>query len=219
MEWFGIRMVAVMSKMLLLLLATTLFGCGDPGGKPASNTNEGSSVAPPPTEQASTSATPTPKPPPPDEAAELEADFEGTAGIIDKRNKLKAAAVLVDVRTGRHNGFDRIVFEFSGSEMPGYHLEYIDKPVRACGSGNVVPLPGDGWLQVRFEPAVAHTDEGKPTLAFRELAPKLPNLLDVKSTCDFEAQVEWVAGVASPNHFRVIELKAPTRLAVDIKHK
>jgi hypothetical protein len=156
---------------------------------------------------------------PADELRELKADFEGTAGIIDKKNEIKDIATLVAVRTGRHDGFDRIVFEFDGAEMPGYHIEYIDKPVRACGSGDVVPLAGDGWLQMRFEPARAHTDEGKATIGFRELAPKLPNLLELKSTCDFEAQVEWVAGVGSPNRYRVLELKEPTRLAVDIKHK
>jgi hypothetical protein len=122
------------------------------------------------------------------------------------------------MRTGRHDGFDRIVFEFRG-ELPGYHIEYIDKPVRSCGSGDVVPLAGDAWLQVRFEPANAHTDDGKPTLAFREIAAKMPTVLELKSTCDFEAQVEWVAGVSSPRRYRVLELTSPTRLVVDIKHK
>ncbi len=208
-----------MRNISVLILLVLGFGCSDAGNTNNAINNAPATPAPSPVEQTANVPTPTPKPPPPDEAAELVADFEGTSGIIDKKNEIKGVAELIDVRTGRHDGFDRIVFEFRGAEMPGYHLEYIDKPVRSCGSGNVVPLPGDGWLQMRFEPAVAHTDEGKPTLAFRELAPKLPNLLEIKSTCDFEAQVEWVAGVASPNHFRVVELKAPTRLAVDIKHK
>lgn len=169
------------------------------------------------TEEAGTVAeqSPTPK----DEAPVQKDDFEGTTGIIDKRKTLAASATLKAIRTGRHEGFDRIVFEFAGDEMPGYHLEYIDKPVRACGSGNVVPLAGDGWLQVRFEPARGNTDEGKPTLSSRELSPRLPNLLELKSTCDFEGQVEWVAGVGSPNGYRVLELEKPARFVVDIKHK
>ncbi|HMO81106.1 MAG TPA: hypothetical protein PKD24_09970 [Pyrinomonadaceae bacterium] len=146
-------------------------------------------------------------------------DFEGTVERTEKKNSPAEAAILSDVRTGRHDRFDRVVFEFSGNELPSYLIEYIDKPVRACGSGDVVPLKGDGWLQIRFEPARAHTEEGKPTVAFRELQPMLPNLLEIRSTCDFEAQVEWVAGVGSPNAYRVIELKDPTRLAVDIRHK
>lgn len=169
------------------------------------------------TEEAGTIAeqSPTPK----DEVPAGKDDFEGTTGIVDKKKTIKDATVLKAVRTGRHEGFDRIVFEFEGNEVPGYHVEYIDKPVRACGSGDVVPLAGDGWLQVRFEPARAHTDEGKPTLGSRELVPKLPNLLELKSTCDFEGQVEWVAGVGSPNGYRVLELAKPARFVVDIKHK
>ena len=211
-----------MRIFLFLLLIPFSFACGGTAEVSRySNADTMQTPMPTPTESttAATTATPTQKPPPPDENVDLDANFEGTSGIVDKKYDLKGVAVLADVRTGRHNGFDRIVFEFRGDEMPGYHVEYIDKPVRACGSGNVVPLPGDGWLQIRFEPAVAHTENGDPTLAFRDLAPKLPNLLELKSTCDFEAQVEWVAGVASPNHYRVVELKAPTRLAVDIKHK
>jgi hypothetical protein len=208
-----------MRNVPVLMLLALCFGCNGAGGP---NNAVSRAVATPsasPVEQSANVPTPAQKPPPPDEAADLVADFEGTSGIITKKSAIAGVATLVDVRSGRHNGFDRIVFEFRGDEMPGYHLEYIDKPVRACGSGSVVPLAGDGWLQMRFEPAAAHTDDGKPTLAFRTLTPKLPNLLEIKSTCDFEAQVEWVAGVGSPNRYRVVELKGPTRLAVDIKHK
>ncbi len=210
-----------MRFLLILFILLFSFACGGGTSEVSrySNADGGQSPVPKPAQGTVATATPTQKPPPTDENTELKADFEGTSGIINTKYEVKGVAELIDVRTGRHDGFDRIVFEFRGAEMPGYHLEYIDRPVRACGSGNVVPLPGDGWLQVRFEPAAAHANDGKSSLAFRELSPKLPNLLELRSTCDFEAQVEWVAGVGSPNHFRVVELKDPTRLAVDIKHK
>ncbi len=147
------------------------------------------------------------------------ADFTGTAGIIEKKYEIQSAALLRAVRTARHENFDRVVFEFETAEMPGYKIEYIDKPVRACGSGNVVPLKGDGWLEVRFYPANAHTEEGKPTVENRELFPNHKIIKELKLTCDFEAEVAWVLGVSSPNHYRVLELKNPTRLAIDIKYK
>lgn len=146
------------------------------------------------------------------------ADFEGTAGITEKKYEIKSAAVLKEVRTAGHDGYDRVVFEFEGAEMSGYHVEYIDKPVRQCGSGNVVDLKGDGWLEIRFYPANAHTEEGKPTVENREQSPNHKIIKELKLTCDFEAEVEWVLGVASPNKYRVLELKNPTRLAVDIKY-
>lgn len=146
------------------------------------------------------------------------ADFEGTAGIIDKKKEVKGAATLREVRTAEHGNYDRVVFEFEGAELPGYHIEYIDKPVRACGSGKVVPLKGDGWLEIRFQPAQAHTENGEPTVKDRERAPNHKIIKELKLICDFEADVEWVLGVASPNKYLVLELENPIRLAVDIKH-
>jgi hypothetical protein len=147
----------------------------------------------------------------------LKADFKGTVGIIKNHTPQIQPLLLKDVRTGTHAGFDRVVFEFNGSTMPGYELEYVDKPVRQCGSGNVVKMAGDGWLRVKFTPANAHTEEGKPTVLKREMYPKYPNIIDIKSICDFEAEVAWVIGVKSPKEYRILELLNPTRVVVDIK--
>jgi len=142
---------------------------------------------------------------------------EWTAGIIDRPRSEQPAAKLVDVRTGIHEGFDRVVFEFD-ERVLGYHIEYIDKPVRKCGSGKVAPLAGDGWLEVRMYPAKAHTEQGQPTVSNRERVPKLPVLSELELTCDFEAVVTWVFGVESPNRYQVRELSNPPRLVVDLKH-
>lgn len=144
-------------------------------------------------------------------------DFTGTAGVTEKKYDLRATAVLKAVRAAAHEGYDRVVFEFEGAEMPSYHIEYIDRPVRACGSGDVVPLAGDGWLEIRFTPAAAHTENGAPTVTKRALTPNLKIIKELKATCDFEAETEWVLGVASPNKYRVLELKNPTRLAIDVR--
>lgn len=128
------------------------------------------------------------------------------------------SAVLRAVRTGRHEGFDRTVFEFGSDTLPGYHLEYIDRPVRQCGSGHPVPLAGDGWLEIRFQPAQAHTDAGHPTVEERARTPALPVLRELKLTCDFEGQVTWVLGLAAPNRYRVLRLDDPTRVAIDVQH-
>lgn len=146
------------------------------------------------------------------------ADFEGTAGVIDEKKEIKEAALLKKVRTAQHGGYDRLVFEFGGAELPSYHIEYIDKPVRQCGSGKPVELAGDGWLEIRFEPANAHTEDGKPSVGKRELKTGHKIVRELKLTCDFEAVVAWVAGVATPNRYRVLELRDPSRLVVDVRH-
>lgn len=146
------------------------------------------------------------------------ADFLGTAGIVEKSRADLRPVTLREVRTALHPGFDRIVFEFAGAELPGYHLEYIDKPVRQCASGEVVSIAGDGWLQVRLVPAQAHTESGEPTIGERERRLDYPVLRELESTCDFEGHVEWVLGVASPNRYRALELAGPPRLVVDVRH-
>lgn len=154
---------------------------------------------------------------PPAEAA-LPDSFEGTAGISDFAPVQQGTAVLRAVRSARHEGFDRVVFEFVGDVLPGYHIEYVDKPVRDCGSGDPVPMAGDGWLQVQFHVAQAHTDEGKPTIPWREQTVSHPNLREIQRTCDFEGYVTYVLGVGSPNRYRAERLTAPPRLVVDIRH-
>jgi hypothetical protein len=128
-----------------------------------------------------------------------------------------APSVLAAVRAARHDGYDRVVFEFSGG-VPGYHVEYIDRPVRDCGAGDPIPVAGDAWLEVRFFPAFAHTEQGQPTLPFREVRPNLPNVLEVERTCDFEAVVTWVLGTRSPKRYRVLELADPSRFVIDVRH-
>ncbi len=149
------------------------------------------------------------------------AQFEGTAGITERRREVSGVVTLRAVRSGQHANFDRVVFEFDGDHLPSYHIEYIDRPVRQCGSGDVVPLAGDGWLRVRMEPARAHTEEGQAMipLSYRPRRVNHTNIKEIVSTCDFEAQVEWVLGISSPNRYRVIELSNPLRLVIDVRHR
>jgi hypothetical protein len=147
-----------------------------------------------------------------------EKTFEGTAGIVEKKRPSLMPVVLRAVRTGRHESFDRVVFEFEGNAIPGYHVEYVDKPVRDCGAGQVVPLAGEGFLLIQMQPAYAHTEAGAPTIQNRQQAPNLPIIKEMKLICDFEADVQWALGLSSPNRYRVLELTNPARLVVDIRH-
>ena len=145
-------------------------------------------------------------------------DTAWTAGIVDLEPAAGGIATLRSVRAARHDGFDRVVWELSGP-APGVHVEYVDRPVRQCGSGDPVPLPGDAWLEVRLEPAVAHTEEGRPTMGERRAEPGLPLVLEIVQTCDFEAVVAWAVAVRSPERFHVSVLADPTRVVVDLRHR
>lgn len=140
-----------------------------------------------------------------------------TAGIVDIPPE-GGISTLVSVRAGGHEEFDRVVWELDGP-LPGVHAEYVDEPVRACGSGEPVPLPGDAWLEIRMTPARAHTEDGRATIAERRRATDLPLVLEIAASCDFEAVVTWVIAVRSPEPFRLTWLEDPSRLVVDVRHR
>ncbi|MGE0228732.1 MAG: hypothetical protein AB7I38_01140 [Dehalococcoidia bacterium] len=122
------------------------------------------------------------------------------------------------VRVGRHEGFDRMVFEFAGSELPGYRIEYLGGQAMQCGSGVPVTLEGAAVLKVTLRSTTAHDEGGMPTVTNTNPTPAFPTLRELRQTCDFEGVVEWVAGTASQQPFRVFELSSPTRLVIDVSH-
>lgn len=130
--------------------------------------------------------------------------------------QISGVAVLRDVRTGDQQTADRVVFEIAGAELPEYNVEYVTRPIQ-CGSGLPVKMDGQAFLQVRLSPAQAHTEAGAPTVAVLQRKVRLPVLKEIRSICDFEAEVIWVLGLAARKEFKVMELQGPTRLVIDIQ--
>ncbi len=156
---------------------------------------------------------------PPEPLAEVPAGAgtwgSGTASIPGETD---GAVTLRSVRTGRHDGFDRTVFEFDGDVLPGVQISAADRPEAACGSGEVVGVEGAAWLAVRFQPAQAHTGEGTPTVTDRRQSPRLPTLQELALTCDFEAEVAWTLGLSAARPYRTLVLRTPLRLVLDVQN-
>ncbi|QDE65991.1 hypothetical protein BHS09_02695 [Myxococcus xanthus] len=188
---------------------------------PGTIPREGEAAARPPVHTASMGDSETKPPsdaPAGDAPAEDPKNREWTTTPVSLKRRPAQSVTLRSVRAGTHADFDRVVFEFDGPQVPGYQLQYVDKPIIQCGSGDETPLAGKGFLQVTLSPARGHDDQGRATVAALEMKPKLPALLELVRTCDFEAEVTWVLGTKAPNDFRVMELHDPTRLVVDVKH-
>lgn len=143
--------------------------------------------------------------------------FEGTLGVSLKPFRDQRPAVLNEIRSARHEGFDRVVLEFAENEAPGYRIEYAQGSVRSCGSGEVVSLDGKGVLVIQVSPAQAHNESGQSTISARERELKLSVMKDMKLICDFEADIQLALGVSRRNPYRVLQLSNPGRLVVDIK--
>ena len=163
---------------------------------------------------------PAPRPgdaPGPVEAADLPTPTVA-ASSADATRVADEPPILRAVRIGEHAGHDRVVFEFDGEGLPAWRVEYVDRPVTDCGAGHAVPVAGGAWLQVRFSGAHAHTPAGVPTSGPARRSANHPALRELVRTCDFEAEVTWVAGLASATPYTPRVLSAPARLVIDIAH-
>ncbi len=130
-------------------------------------------------------------------------------------------ALLTDVRAARHEGYDRVVFEF-GNVLPGYDVRYVAKPVHADASGLVVPVAGTHVVQVRMENALDAdlTQESAPPTYTgpQRFSPGTPEVVELVRTGGFEAVLTWVAGLNDRVDFRVLTLQGPPRLVVDFRN-
>jgi hypothetical protein len=126
----------------------------------------------------------------------------------------QSTPTLVAVRAGRHAGFDRVVFEFRGGDVPTHRVGYVDRLVQD-GSGDTVTVAGAADLQVVFEGANAH-DRGSPTVSPRRFSPGLAAAKEVAQVSDFEAVVTYGIGVDRRRAIEVTTLRGPSRLVVDV---
>ena len=100
---------------------------------------------------------------------------------------------LIDIRTGRHATFDRVVFDLRGA-APGYKVGYVDT-VRQDPSGKLIDLRGGANLMVRLRPAQAHRSDGSSTYTgSKRIFVDDPELREVAFAGDFEGVVSIALG-------------------------
>ena len=132
-------------------------------------------------------------------------------------------APLGKVRTGRHECFDRVVFEIDGP-APGYKVEYVPE-VRTQGEGAVLPLAGGADLNVVLLTNVF--DELGHLHYSGRVGDRLnvkgyKTLRDVKFGGCFEGYTTFGVGVRARLPFRVFTLAGPgdhSRIVLDVAHR
>lgn len=134
----------------------------------------------------------------------FEKDAPGGTGVVSVK----------EIRAARNATFDRIVFEFEGDKIPGYKIGYVTD-VEACGSGERVNVIGEAKVAIVLMPAQAHTDAGEPTVPVQVPLEGMTVVRELRSYCDFEADVSYVAGLSGARPYRVFELQSPARLVID----
>jgi hypothetical protein len=133
-------------------------------------------------------------------------------------------ALLERIAVGRHEGYDRVVFQFKNG-LPGYKVEYVQPPLKEDGSGKPVSVNGNAIVSVRMEPASGFDlNTGEGVLVY-----KGPKRIDGSSagtsvvqelvrTGDFEAVLTWAIGLSDKVDFRVRTATSPDRLIVDFRN-
>jgi hypothetical protein len=122
---------------------------------------------------------------------------------------------LTAVRTGKHGGYDRVVFQFSGG-LPAVRAERV-KTVYDDPKGTPVPLAGKSRLHVVFRgasafcPQPAHRTWAGPWV----LTPRYSQLLMVKAAGDFEGYLSFGIGLTARGGYHVFSLTAPDRVVID----
>ncbi|WP_280358592.1 AMIN-like domain-containing (lipo)protein [Nocardia otitidiscaviarum] len=143
-------------------------------------------------------------------------------GSLDKSGTRWGYTELTNIRSGRHDCFDRLVVDLNRSPA-GYTVRYVDQ-VREDGSGHPVPLRGGAYLSVLVH-APAYDSEFRPT--YPPPADRT-NLVDVRGYSTFR-QVAWAGsfegqttiglGVRARLPFRVFTLESPGRVVIDVAHR
>jgi len=199
-----------------LALATTLVACAGsgPAASPTPTTSPTTPTAVPTTTAPEPDPSPTaqPAPEPTTDLGEFTAPGAQLASDGDA-----SGYVVTDVRTGRHDGFDRVVYELTdGQGTPGYRVGYVDEAVEDP-SGEVREVHGDAILEVWLV-GTTYPVEGGPQEFPEDLHPDDGDVQHVVRPLTFEGMTQSFVGVDDgPRAFRVIVLSDPARVVVDVR--
>lgn len=203
-----------------LALAAGLAACaGEPATTtaPTTPTATAGSASPTPTAEPTT---PAPEPAPaPEPGADTGTDLGPFAppGTELAADGDAVGHVVTHVRTGEHDGYDRVVYELAGGEgSPGYRVGYVEQAVEDP-SGAVREVDGDAILQV-WVIGTTYPMEGGPQEHLGDLHPDSGDIEHVVRPLTFEGMTQSFIGVDDgPRAFRVTVLADPARVVVDVQ--
>ena len=128
-----------------------------------------------------------------------------------------AELVIADVRAGSHDGFDRVVFEYSGTGTPGFLIGYVPEP-RQQASGLPLEVAGNAYLEVMIQGTpMGMLSQREDLIKAGPMDVAAGSIQGVTHGGVFEADTQYVLGVDQQRPFRAYTLENPTRLVVDVQ--
>ncbi|WP_269508233.1 AMIN-like domain-containing (lipo)protein [Corynebacterium faecium] len=144
----------------------------------------------------------------------------GTADPAPKtqRPSVPSRLVVVGVRVGAHEGFDRVVVDLEGDGDPGWFVDYTSTPMQET-VGQPLQVAGNSFLNINVDGTVYPFELGKDNNVPVTMAGDTGNVIDVISAGTYEGRSQVVVGLRSELPYSVQVLKDPTRVVVDIVQK
>ena len=124
---------------------------------------------------------------------------------------------VTEIRLGRHDGFDRVVFEVGGEGTPGWDVRYVDAAM-SQGSGADVPVDGEAVLQVTLTGTGYPGDTGVEEWGGPDplRAGGTEVVTEVVWDGTYEGTSVAFVGTTARTPFRVYLLEAPARVVLEV---
>ena len=209
------RALAASAAVSLLLLGACAPRTPTNAPQSAGASSSASSPAASATASAAPETTPTPEPGL-DATKPINADnwMSSVEGLPPVRSDDPTKALaLTGIRAATHEGFTRVVLEFSGEGTPGvWSAAWADEAVEQ-GRGMPIQVEGEAVLDLVID--------GTPMTATENPYPSGMHTragdLDVVSDGTFEDNTHVVIGAPAPRQFQIGFLSNPVRVVVDIR--
>jgi hypothetical protein len=194
----------------ILLVGLVVAACSSPSATTSTAATSSPAATTSPAESAAASEEPVPS----DELGPF------TCDLPIHEDATIARANITDVRTGTHDGYDRVVFEFADG-LPEASLERAEPPFTQDASGEPIDVQGESFLRLILRGGTKQTLEGTSSYdGPTEFETGYPALVHLIEGGDFEAQSTWYFGLAAESCVRVLTLTddGTSRLVIDIEH-
>ena len=198
-----------------VVVAALLAACGGGGDDPGAGAPSSTTSASPTTSGSAASSTPSTDGDGSPDAPPFPADTEPDTGEAST----DSFVTVTGIKTGLHDGYDRVVFDVEGTGTPGWDVRYVAEAT-SQGSGDTVDVEGAAILQVTISGVGYPTDTG---IEEYDGSAPLPGQGDEAVTevvwdSTFEGTSVAFVGAAEQTPFRVYLLENPTRVVLDVAH-
>jgi len=195
------------SLVAILLVGLVVAACSSP----SATTSTAATSSPEATTSPAGSAAASEVPVPSDELGPF------TCDLPIHEDATVARANITDVRTGTHDGYDRVVFEFADG-LPEASLERAEPPFTQDASGEPIDVQGESFLRLILRGGTKQTLEGTSSYdGPTEFETGYPALVHLVEGGDFEAQSTWYFGLAAESCVRAVTLDDEPRIVIDIE--